>query len=356
MNSNQQAQLSLGPNGSGVGNLLLKLDEVYLYAAALQDRDIETLAYRKRTYDNNSRSFYSSSGMTNDYPLLPVDTDLSFVAHQSEVTAGESLFNSTALSRDNSMSCASCHQAGRDFTDGLQKFSGINGRVGQLNTPTLVNSLLSRQYFYSGAADSLEVQVMHTILQNGEVGVEDASQLAQALPESIRSQLRNAYQKEPGVSEVSRAIAAFVKTIRIRGNLDASVGNLSAAALRGRQLFNGRANCIACHTGTNLTDDQFHDIGLNNDTLDRAATTARLDDRFKRKTPTLRNVAFTAPYFHDGSAADLSAAVRHYNDQSHIASGRITDAMLHPLELSENDISDLVEYLNSVTGQTVSGP
>jgi cytochrome c peroxidase len=355
INAGVNAALTIGPNGTGAGNVLLKIDEVYLYAAALSDRDIETLAYKKRVFGGNGGSYFQSSGMAQDYPQVAADIDLSFVANSGEVSLGEALFNSTALSRDNTISCASCHQAGRDFTDGQQFATGIGGRSTRFNTPTLVNALLADRYFYSGAADSLEVQSIHTILQNGEMGVADAGQIVSALPDPLRNQLRSVYQTEPGVSEVARAIAAFVKTIRVTANLDANTANLSAAALRGRQLFNGKANCIACHSGSNLTDNSFHDIGLNNSGPDRQAATARSDDQFRHKTPTLRNVAFTAPYFHDGSAADLAAVVRHYNDDSHRAGGRITDAMLHPLELNQAEIDDLVAYLNSLTGRTVSG-
>lgn len=153
---------------------------------------------------------------------------------------------------------------------------------------------------------------------------------------------------------MARALAAYVKTIRVARAPDNNLASLTAAAQRGRKLFNGKANCIACHSGSNHSDNQFHDIGLSAGNADRASATYRLDDRFRHRTPGLRNVALTAPYFHDGSASDLRAVIRHYNDQSHRASGRNTASMLHPLELSQQQVDDLVEYLGALNGAVLT--
>lgn len=350
----QATALTIGPAGEGAPNLLLKMDEVYLYSAQLTDDDITTLSLRNKIYSNPQNSFFVSSGMATDYPGQSSLTDKSFNANGPEVNLGEALFNSTRLSRDNTLSCASCHQEAREFTDGQIVSTGINNTTGTLNTPTITNALLSKRFFYRGSASSLETQAIHTIMHNGEMGVADVNQIVNTLPESIRTQFRSVYQREPNLSDLSRALAAYVKTIRVTGSLDQISRNLTAEAQRGERIFNGKANCIACHSGTNLTDNQFHDIGLNGSTSDRSSFTSRQNDQFRHKTPGLRNIALTAPYFHDGSAADLQAVIRHYNDRSHVAAGRVTDPLLHPLELSQNEIDDLVAYLFSLNGTTVT--
>ncbi len=347
--------LVIGPDGNGAGSLLMKIDDVHLYASTLSDADIETLAWRKRNISHSGNSFFSRSGMAADYPDVSPVVDLRFNGGSAEISVGEKLFNSKALSRDNSISCASCHQASRGFSDGQQLASGINAKVGVTNTPAIANMLLSDLYFYSGGAGSLEVQSIHTIMQNGEMGVADAAQMVSALPESLRSELRSVYNTEPGISEVARATAAFVRTIRITGNSHLNDNNLTASAQRGKRLFNGRANCIACHSGSNFTDNAFHDVGVVSSSTGRGAVTDRRSDQKAQKTPTLRNIALTAPYFHNGSSADLAEVVRHYNEKSHRVSGARTDSLLHPLELTGTDINDIVEYLHALTGDVRSG-
>ena len=348
--SARQLNLLMGPAGSGAQNLLLKMDEVYLYSAYLSPQDMSTLAWKKRRYSEPQNSFFRSSGMADNYPQLNTNVDVSFTASASEIAVGEQLFNSTSLSRNNTVSCASCHQESRAFTDGQQFATGLDNRQIPKNTPSIANALMGSDYLHSGAASSLETQTIHTIMQNGEMGGTDARQIVGAIPQQLRDQLRQVYQREPEISEVARALAAFVKTVRINGAPDNNLNSLSASAQRGRRLFDGKANCIACHNGSNHSDNLFHDIGLNQNDTDRGSSTQRLDDRFRHKTPTLRNIAQTAPYFHDGSAFDLASVVRHYNDQSHRSGARLTDALLHPLELSAAEINDLVEYLHALDG------
>jgi len=352
MNTGRTAALTLGPAGSGAGNLLLKMDEVYLYATSLDSEDAITLSLRKKVFNNSQNSFFNASGMAGDYPALATSIDLSFNANDREIELGEQLFESTNLSRDNTISCASCHQASREFTDGLRVSSGINQTQGRLNTPAIANMLLSNRYFYSGGAGSLETQAIHTMMDNGEMGIFDTTQLVNSLSQSLRDQMRNVYQREPSVSDIASALASYVNTIRVTGSTRNNRSELTQAAQRGERLFNGTANCVACHSGSNFSDNRFHDIGLNSNSANRAETTGRTDDRFRTKTPTLRNVALTAPYFHDGSASDLQAVISHYNDNSHTASGRTPDPLLHPLELSQNDINDLIAYLESLNGNT----
>ncbi|MEM7255894.1 MAG: cytochrome c peroxidase [Pseudomonadota bacterium] len=351
----QQARVSMGPNGRGPQNLLLKLDEVSIYSTFLSAADVSTLAWRKRHTSANSDSFFVSSTMARDYPGAAAGVDVSFRPRAGALAIGERLFNTTALSRNNTVSCASCHQSGRAFTDGQRLATGINGRTGSLNTPAIANLLLSDSYFYHGGAASLEMQAIHTILHNGEMGVVDPAQIVNALPSDIRSELQSVYSKAPTVSDVARALAAFVNTIRVTGNSHLQQDNLTAQANRGKRLFNGKANCVGCHSGTNFTDNRFHHVGVVSGSEGRRAVTDRVSDHRAQKTPTLRNVALTAPYFHDGSEADLAAVVRHYNNQSHRESGRRTDSQLHPLELSESEISDIVEYLHALSGDVRSG-
>ena len=125
---------------------------------------------------------------------------------------------------------------------------------------------------------------------------------------------------------------------------------LSGPAVKGKEVFEGRGNCIACHSGPNFTDNRFHNIGLDvcSDSTDfgRKNVTSRIDDCGKFKTPTLIGISSTAPYFHDGRASSLDEVIRHYNAGAR--TDRFTSDLIRPLNLNENDIDNLEAYLESL--------
>lgn len=168
---------------------------------------------------------------------------------------------------------------------------------------------------------------------------------------------RDAFAAEPSMDLVSRALASFVRTI-VAGDSPFDLGKLSESAQRGRTLFQGKAGCMACHTGPLFTDEEFHNTGVawRSGTLadeGRALITKTDADRGAFKTPTLREVSRTAPYMHDGSIATLQAVIDFYNNGGVKNPG--VDTRLRSLNLSRPEKRDLVEFLRSLSGRIQDG-
>ncbi len=280
------------------------------------------------------------------------------------VALGRRLFGDARLSSDRSVSCASCHQPDRAFTDGRRVSVGVGGREGSRNAPTLVNLAFARHFLWDGRASSLEEQVRIALREPNEMGIDDA-QIRGRLRE-LDGEFRSALGRGPGLRTVSEAIAAHVRTIIAggsRADLFLYCGRRSALTVverRGLRLFEGEANCVRCHVIRHesthpfggeialFTDDRFHNIGAG-DSADpgRAAVTGSGAHFGAFKTPTLRNVALTAPYMHDGSLRTLRQVVEFYN-RGGGANARL-DPNIHPLGLSASEVTAIVAFLESLT-------
>jgi cytochrome c peroxidase len=272
---------------------------------------------------------------------------------------GKRLFYEKRLSRDGSVSCATCHDPDRAFTDGLPRARGVQGRTGPRNTPTIVNRGIGRAQFWDGRAPTLEHQALGPI----EAAVEMDLPLAEALARleqdaSYRQAFQAAFDGGPSADRLARAIAAYERTIYsvdspfdrfLAGSEDA----LSPEARRGLTLFGGKARCGECHTGPNFTDELFHTLGLAGD-AGRGTVTKAPADEAAFKTPTLREVAKTAPYMHDGSLATLEEVVEYYDR------GGTPHPNLSPkitkLSLTAQEKSDLVAFLRALSGTIVESP
>ncbi|HLH38904.1 MAG TPA: cytochrome c peroxidase [Bryobacteraceae bacterium] len=263
---------------------------------------------------------------------LPVPEENPLTAEKIEL--GRRLFFDRRLSRDGSLACASCHDPERAYSDGRSVAVGVSGRIGRRNSPALINRGYGRLFFWDGRAASLEEQVLLPIQDSDEMNLS----LAEA---SARVGLA------PG--EISHALATFVRSI-LSGNsrfdqfVNGDRNALSAEEQAGLQLFRGKANCTACHVGPNFTDERLHNTGI-----------AWRDGRFADsgaghgdfKTPTLREIARTAPYMHDGSLATLNAVVEYYNRGGN--GNPQLDPELHPLHLSEGEKRNLIQFLRSLS-------
>ena len=263
---------------------------------------------------------------------LPVPEENPLTAEKIEV--GRRLFFDRRLSRDGSVACVSCHDPERAYSDGRPVAVGIEGRMGRRNAPALVNRGYGRLLFWDGRAKSLEEQVLKPIEDPNEMdlGIEEASR-------------RVGLTK----SEISQALASFVRS-RLFGDspYDRFAGGdstaLTADERAGLQLFRGRANCVACHAGPNLTDERLHNTGIawrDGRFLDQGG------GRGDFKTPTLREIARTAPYMHDGSLATLEDVIDYYDRGGN--RNQYLDAELHPLHLSMEERRDLVLFLRSLS-------
>jgi cytochrome c peroxidase len=266
--------------------------------------------------------------------FLPVPADNLLTAERIEL--GRRLFFDRRLSRDGSISCASCHDPERAYSDGRVLAVGIDGRVGRRNAPALINRGYGRLFFWDGRTRSLEEQVVKPITDRAEMDL--------SLDEAVG---------RTGLSsrELAGALASFVRSI-FSGNSDYdrfSNGDRDALTTEqqaGLRLFRGKANCVACHAGPNFTDEQLHNTGVawrDGRLLDSGAGHGEF------KTPTLRELARTAPYMHDGSMASLQDVIEYYDRGGN--RNPYLDAELHALHLTPGEKRELIAFLSSLAGR-----
>ena len=280
-------------------------------------------------------------------------------ASAERVELGRMLFFDPRLSGSNSVSCANCHNPGLGWTDGLARARSSTGRPLQRNTPTILNVAFASKLLWDGRADSLEEQALMPIASPEETD--------QSLVEMI-GELKGiaGYQAyferafgEQGLNRtnVARALAAFQRTIvatespfdRWRGGDDSA---LSESAARGFDVFREKGRCTKCHDGFNFTDNGFHNIGVRQPygpDLGRFVVLPLANMRGAFKTPTLRDIALTAPYMHNGIYATLEEVVEHY-DRGGDVKVHLSEQIV-PLNLTEGEKTDLVEFMRSLTGE-----
>ena len=312
-----------------------------------------------------------------------------------KIALGEKLFFDGRLSADGSVACASCHNPDFAFTDRRPTSVGIGGRVGQRNAPTVLNALYNETQFWDGRAATLEDQAAFSITNSIEMGQPsmDAVVAAIAAIDDYQKTFHTVFGRPPNSLDLRRAIAAYERTLFsfnapfdhfLAGDKNA----ISDSAKRGWNLFNGQACCNRCHAITidepnlvNFTDSDFHNTGIgivrdkvvplarHADHLIASGDKAAIDSaaiqtemsalgRFlvtkeqigiaSFKTPDLRNVMVTAPYFHDGSEETLWDVIDHYNKGGG-PQDPFLDEAVQPLGLKEKDIDDLVAFLASLT-------
>jgi cytochrome c peroxidase len=280
----------------------------------------------------------------------------------ARIALGRRLFFDRRLSRDGTISCASCHEPQRAFTDGRAVAQGIGGARGRRNSPTLVNRAWGSSFFFDGRARSLEDLALRPILDPTELG-STADAVLSLARSNYRSRLRAAFDAEPSLELIAKALASYLRTI-VDGNsaFDRfAAGNDSAltmSARRGRMLFTGKAGCGQCHAGPNLTDEEFHNTGVAWRTgvladEGRAGVTRAAADRGAFKTPTLREISRTAPYMHNGSLATLNDVIEYYDGGG--VKNPALDSKVRALKLSPTEKADLAAFLTSLTGQIQEG-
>jgi len=257
-----------------------------------------------------------------------------------KIALGRKLFFDKRLSRDGTLSCGTCHDPKLAFSDGRKVARGIDGQEGTRSAPAIVNRGYGRSFFWDGRAKSLEQQALEPILNPKELGMnqEDVGR---------RTGLK--------IAEVTAALASYVRTIRSGDSrfdryAAGKSGALNEQEKAGLALFRGKARCSACHAGPNFSDENFHNTGI-------AWKDGRLSDdgagEGKFKVPTLREVARTAPYMHDGSIATLEDVVEYYDRGGNVNPG--LDEDLHPLHLLAEERRALVAFLRSLSGTIREG-
>jgi cytochrome c peroxidase len=283
------------------------------------------------------------------------------ISTSPRVTLGKALFFDPRLSGNGSVSCASCHNPGLGWSDALSTGIGINGQRLPRNSPTVVNVAYNTQFMWDGRFGSLEQQVLGPMQAEQEMST-DFKHMKLMLDslEGYKAMFAKAYPNEP-LSEqtVAKAIAAFERTVVSNGSrfdkwLAGDRRAITAQEWRGFQLFKAadKGNCVACHSGPNFTDNGFHNIGVAQEAQDAGRFKVRALPSMKAafKTPTLRDIELTAPYFHDGSAATLRDVMVHYNRGGDPRAAGTISPEVHPLNLSDREIDDLVAFMKTLNG------
>jgi cytochrome c peroxidase len=275
-----------------------------------------------------------------------------------KVALGRKLFFDPRLSGDNSMSCATCHDPEKAFGDGLPRAKGTGGKELARNTPTVLNVGFFERLFWDGRAASLEEQALEPIRSPDEMN-QDLDQLERelnALPEYAEP-FREVFGTPVTREGIARALAAYQRTLvtgpspfdhYLAGDEEA----LSEAARRGMELFVGEAGCVRCHHGPLLSDGKFYRLGVASRDEGRAAVTGDREDTGKFRTPSLRNVAQTGPYMHNGSMKTLEEVVQfYYRNVPRTTPGGFRPDVQALSGQSFTEIPDVVAFLESLTGE-----
>ncbi len=289
-------------------------------------------------------------------PAFPADNELTPVRW----ALGKKLFYDPVLSRDSTLSCASCHHAAKAFSDTLAFSPGVGGLPGTRNAPTLANVAYQPYYLREGGVPTLEMQILVPIQEHNEFDFNILLIAERLLRDTGYARLsREAYDRDPDPFVITRSIACFERTfISGQSRYDQFVFQekntaLTAAEKRGMDLFfSQKTNCSQCHGGFNLTNYAFENNGLYADYPDpgRYRLTGLESDRARFKVPTLRNIALTAPYMHDGSMTTLEAVIEHYNSGGKQHPNK--NVLLQPLGLTATEKADLVAFLRSLTDES----
>ena len=295
--------------------------------------------------------------------LIPIVWPADNPYTQAKAELGRYLYFDPRLSADSTLACASCHDPRKGFTDAAPVSTGIKGQQGGRSAPTVINRAYSLAQFWDGRAATLEEQVKGPIANPIEMGnTHDGAVLVLGKIQGYRDLFSKAFGTgDVTIDRVAQAVATFERTI-LSGNSPYErykAGDRKAIeALRvtarhlGMRIFFDKAKCDSCHEGVNFTLNAYANLGVGTDQknpdVGRYAVTKHPADWGAFKTPTLRDVARTAPYMHDGSLKNLFQVVNFY-DKGGIPN-RNLDAKIKPLHLNESQKDDLVAFLNALSG------
>jgi len=274
---------------------------------------------------------------------------------------GKKLFFDKRLSKNNQVSCASCHRPEFAFADTSAVSIGVYGRMGKRNSPSVMNLASREVFFYDGRAKTLEEQASFPIQDHNEMDIlVDAAFERIAQDKLYQSFFQKVYGELPNKTNILNAIAEFERTLETSSPFDKYMAGdenaISASAKRGHNLFlNPKNKCFECHFSPDFTGDEFRNIGLfdgvkYNDS-GRYLITKNPNDIGKFKVPGLRNVAVTGPYMHDGSMKTLKEVISYYTDiYQHVPTPINEDSLVRQkIDLSNQDILDIENFLISLT-------
>lgn len=290
--------------------------------------------------------------LPNDFPkmLIPEGNELT----KARVALGKKLFFEKGLSINETVACNTCHKPELAFADNQAVTPGVYGRLGVRNAPTLTNVGYNPTYLFDGFLETLEKQAIVPIEEHAEMAfnIIEVMKRLRKNPEYVKL-AKKAYNRELDPFVITRSLGAFQRTlISYQSPYDDHKNGkrkLSAQAKRGMDLFFDELHCANCHNGFNFTDFTTKNNGLYETYADsgRMRVTKKEEDRDLFKVPTLRNIALTAPYMHDGSINSLTEVIKHY--ESGGLPNRHKSPLLQPFYLSDEDRTCLVIFLESLT-------
>jgi len=384
----------------GFGSLAKAADPVELGKANLTTgipgkgtltiKEIELWLANPKNHETLSVKLPSSLEAGKEAIYIPEDNPLTL----AKIELGRQLYFDRRFSAGNEVSCADCHHPNFGYAKDTQFGVGVKGQTGNRNSPTSFNRIISKAQFWDGRAGSLEAQAVGPIGNPIEMGFthEKAVALIKATP-GYKMQFVKIFGREPNIDDVGRAIASFERTIvtgespydvfeRLRRfeesfaadledldalkedneelyakyialKKDADANPMSESAKRGRELFfSTKSNCSACHVGVNFSDELYHNLGVGMEQKEpdvgRFAVTKNPKDTGAFKTPSLRNIAQTAPYMHDGSQKTLLEVVEWYAKGGH-PNANLSEK-IQKLDLTAQDKQDLVAFMEALTG------
>ncbi len=279
---------------------------------------------------------------------------------QSKIELGRELFFDKRLSNDKTISCATCHDPSKSYSDGLARGVGINHAVLSRRTPSLLNSAYNSAQFWDGRAKSLEDQSLEPMVGANEMGLPNRQALlarVRSVPE-YRGKFRLAFDQGVNLQNIERALAAFERTLTTPDSAfdryaAGDKHTLTDQQKRGLILFIGKGACSECHNGPNFTDNKFHSLGLLPGKSEESdpghyTVTRKSADRHAFKTPSLRSVAQQSYFMHDGSMIGLNRVIQFYDDGG--GKGPKSE-LLFRLGLTDSEEEDLIAFLKSLAGR-----
>ncbi len=317
--------------------------------------------------------------------VIPLDN----LQTADKIALGKKIFNDPQFSQTGNISCANCHLKELAFTDGKKTATGISGLIGTRNSPTIVNAAFFEKLFIDGRANSLEDQALQPMLNEIEHGLKNTQEILAIVLKNqhYKQQIQkifNVAEQDIDSTHIAKAIASFERSL-ISGNskfdqyyFAQDRSQLSKSAARGLLVFKRKGNCANCHEiswdNALFTDNRFYNIGVGSKILQaienklvaalkksenyplntqetselgRFNVTRIIKDIGKFKTPTLRNIALTAPYMHDGSLETLEDVIEYYDKGGD--KNLFLDPAIFPLHLTDEEKMDLVEFMKSLT-------
>lgn len=273
----------------------------------------------------------------------------------SKVALGKKLFFDPRLSQTNTIACASCHQPRFSFADNKAISPGIFNRRGTRNAPGIINPVFQKEFFHDGRALSLEEQAAGPLDNPLEMGRANEIPAKLNKVDEYRLAFQKLYADTVKLNYIQDAIAEFERSIIFHNSpydryMAGDKNALTEDQKEGMKVFFGKANCAECHNGPNFTDNDYHNIAFfhkNDPKSDKGRfdLTKQEDDLGKFKTPSLRNIALTAPYFHDGRSSDLRELIELYNKPNPMGPGELKDPKIKAIHLDEKEMYQLQEFL-----------